>query len=234
MKDVEYFAPKDTGEATKLLAQHGENVTILAGGTDVVPKINYYDLQPDKIMYIGDLGLSGIKESDGRLIIGAAATTAAIAASDLIVQKASALAEAARETGSVAIRTTATIGGNLGNASPGADMAPPLLVMDAQVQLTSSAGNRTVAMDDFFVGPGQTVMKADELLTEISMPVPKGKTVFLKLGRRKAMTLSVVNVAVNLEMDGNTCTDARIAIGSMAPKPLRCTARGSRDQRQGR
>ena len=117
----------------------------------------------------------------------------------------------------------ATIGGNLANASPAADLATPLLAMDAELLLMSDKGKRTVALKDFFTGPGKTVLRPGELIVEVSIPSLKGKTVFLKLGRRKAMTLSVVNVAVCLEMDGKKCKDARIAMGSVAPTPLRCT-----------
>jgi CO/xanthine dehydrogenase FAD-binding subunit len=106
--------------------------------------------------------------------------------------------------------------------------------MDAELVLASVRGRRAVAINDFFVGPGKTVLEAGELIVEISIPPVKGKTVFVKLGRRKTMTLSVVSVAVRLEMaEGpsgvhppsamRTCKDARIALGSMSPTPLRCT-----------
>jgi len=147
---------------------------------------------------------------------------AKISASELIGEKARALAAAAASVGSPAVRTAATVGGNLVNASPAADTATPLLAMDAELKLVSEAGERTVPLADFFVGPGETVLRNTELLTEITVPVPKGKTVFAKLGRRKGMTCSVINVAVRLEMDREKCLDARIALGSMAPTPLRC------------
>ena len=228
MKDVMYFAPTEMSEALKLLDQYGEKATILAGGTDLVPKINYDDLKPDVLVYIGGLGLDYIKEGDGKLVIGAATPTAKIAASELVARTASALADAARQSGAVTVRNAATIGGNLGNASPAADLATALLALDAQLLLRSSKGDRRVALKDFFMGPGRTVLKPGELIVEVSIPLSKGRAVFLKLGRRKAMTLSVVNVAVHLEMDGKrrweklACQEARIALGSMAPTPLRC------------
>jgi carbon-monoxide dehydrogenase medium subunit len=95
--------------------------------------------------------------------------------------------------------------------------------MDAELRLTSAKGERVVAIKDFFTGPGKTVLKPDEFIVEVSVPLLKGKTVFLKMGQRKAQTLSIVNVAVRLEMDGAVCNDARIALGSMAPTPLHCT-----------
>ena len=223
MKDTLYFAQTDVRKTLKLLGQFGRKATILAGGTDLVPKINYYELKPDVLVYIGELGLEYIKEKGGKLLFGAATSMAQIAINKLVGRKATALAEAARQAGTAAVRTAATIGGNLANASPAADLAIPLLAMDAELLLKSARGKRVVALKDFFKGPGQTVLKPGELITEVSVPMRKGKTVFLKLGRRKAMTLAVVNVAVRLDMAGKKCKEARIAIGSVAPTPLRCT-----------
>jgi CO/xanthine dehydrogenase FAD-binding subunit len=222
MKDNIYFAPTRVSEALELLAEYSEQATVLAGGTDLVHRINYHELSPEVLVYIGGLGLDYVKEGDGELLIGAMTTIARLAANELVAQKASALAEAARQCSSVAIRTSATIGGNLANASPAADMAPPLLVMDARLHLLSTSEKRVVAANDFFVGPGKTVLKPHELIIEVHVPLPKGKTIFLKLGRRKAQTLSLISVAVRLDMDGMVCKDARIALGSVAPTPLRC------------
>ncbi|NIQ39438.1 MAG: xanthine dehydrogenase family protein subunit M [Proteobacteria bacterium] len=222
MRDVRYFAPTEISEATKLLAESGEKATILAGGTDLVPKINCYELRPDVLLYIGGLDLNYIREEDGKLVIGATTPTGKLAESDLLAKKASALVEAARHSGCFSTRTTATVGGNLANGSPAADLAPPLMVMDAECHLVNAKGKRVVAVKEFFTGPGETVLRADELLTEIHVPIPKGKTDFLKLGRRKTMTLSVANVGVHLVLNGRKCTVASIALGSMAPTPLRC------------
>ncbi len=223
MTQVSYFAPTDVGEALKLLAEHGAKATVLAGGTDLVPKINYHELKPDVLVYVGGLGLDYVKEADGKLVIGAATPVAKLIANDLVAEKAGVLAEVAQQFASVAIRSVATVGGNLANASPGADLAPPLLAMDAELHLASAGGERVVALKDFFTGPRETVLKPDEFIVEVSVPLPAGKTVFLKVGQRKAQILAVVSVAVRLEMDGATCKDARIVLGSMAPTPLRCT-----------
>ena len=229
MNEISYFAPTSVEEAVNLLAEHRGKITILAGGTDLVSKINYYKLKPQILMYIGGLGLNYIKEKVVKmrrrdLLIGATTSTGEIAASTLLQQKADALAEAARLSGTEAVRTTATIGGNLANASPAADLVTPLLVMDAEITLTGPSGQRVLPVGEFFTGPGKTVLEADELITQIQMPVPERKTTFLKLGRRKAMTLSVVNVAVRLDVDGGgRCKDVRIAMGAMAPIPMRCT-----------
>ena len=224
MKETLYFAEKNVTDTLALLSRYGRKATILAGGTDLVPRINRYELKPEVLVYIGNLGLDFIREKDGRLLIGAATPMAAIVSSRTVARKAPALAEAARLAATAAIRSVATIGGNIANASPAADLATPLLSMDAEVFLKSSTGERLVPLVDFFKGPGKTIMKPGELITEISIPIRRGKSVFLKLGRRKAMSLSVVNVAVRLEIKGGKCGFARIAVGGVAPIPLRCIA----------
>lgn len=222
MKESLYHATTDLMEALRLLGDHGEQAVVLAGGTDLVPRINTYSLKPDVLVYIGKLELDYIKEKNGKICIGATTPIAKIITSELLIQKVSALVAAAKQVGSAAVRTTATVGGNLANASPAADLATPLLVCDAEVSLMSATGKRAVPLKDFFKGPGQSVLQPGELLTEISFVPPQGKTVFLKLGRRKAMTLSVVNVAVRMNLEGQKCKEARIALGAVASTPLRC------------
>jgi aerobic carbon-monoxide dehydrogenase medium subunit len=222
MREVSYFAPTEVGEAVKLLAEHGEKAAILAGGTDLVAQLNYYEVKPSALLYIGGLGLDYVKEEDGKLVIGAGTTVAHLIASDLVAEKFGVLLAAARTHASPAVRTAATIGGNLGTASPAGDLIPPLLVMDAEVVLASARGERSVPVKDFFTGPGETVRAADELIVEIQVPLLQGSAVFQKIGRRKAQICSIASAAVRLEMDGGVCKDARIVLGSMAPKPIRC------------
>ncbi len=223
MKDVKYFAASNLEEAKALLSEYGCRASVLAGGTDLVPKINYYKSIPDVFVYVGGLPIDYIKEEGGKILIGACTPAARLAASDLLAEKAPALQEAARSIGSDAIRSTATIGGNLANASPAADLATPLLAMDAEVKLERAGRTRTLPLKDFFEGPGKTALEPEELLTEIAIPVPRGRTAFLKLGRRKALTLSIMNVAVRMVQDGDTVQTVRIAVGAMAPVPMRCT-----------
>ncbi|MCX5910855.1 MAG: xanthine dehydrogenase family protein subunit M [Deltaproteobacteria bacterium] len=223
MSEALYFAASTMSEAMKLLGQYGKKAVILAGGTDLVPRINTYGLKPGALIYVGKLGLDYIKEEKGRMIIGAATPMAKIAGSKAVAKKAAALSEAALQAGTAAVRTAGTIGGNLANASPAADLATPLLVLDADLSLVSQKKKRMVALKDFFKGPGQTVLQPGEMIKEVSFPIPKGKTVFVKLGRRKALTLSVVNAAVRLDVNRKKCQEARIALGSVAPTPLRCS-----------
>lgn len=222
MSEALYFAASTLNEAMKLLGQYGKKAVILAGGTDLVPRINTYGLKPGALIYVGKLGLDYIKEEKGRMVIGAATPMAKIAGSKAVAKKAAALSEAALQAGTAAVRTAGTIGGNLANASPAADLATPLLVLDADLSLVSQKKKRMIALKDFFKGPGQTVLQPGEMIKEVSFPIPKGKTAFVKLGRRKALTLSVVNAAVRLEVNRKKCQEARIALGSVAPTPLRC------------
>jgi CO/xanthine dehydrogenase FAD-binding subunit len=222
MQNVGYFAPTEVSQAVKLLAEHGKKATVLAGGTDLVPQINYYELKPEILVYIGGLKLDYIKAEGGQLVIGAGTPIAKLLESDLVAKQAKVLADAARQHSSVAIRSVGTIGGNIANGSPAADLVCPLMVMDAKLKLVSATGERMVAIEDFFVGPGVTVLKPEELLTEIQIPAVKGKAVYAKLGKRKAQACSIVITGVRLELDGKVCKAARVALGSMAPKPLRC------------
>lgn len=223
MREVSYFAPTDVGEAVNLLAKHGDGAAVLAGGTDLVAQLNYYEVKPDALLYIGGLGLDYVKEKDGKLVIGAGTTVAQLLVNDLIADKFEVLAAAAQTHASPAVRTAATIGGNLGTASPAGDLIPSLMIMDADVILASVRGERAVPIKDFFTGPGETVRAADELIVEVQVPMLPGKAVFEKLGRRKAQVCSIVSAAVRLEMDGGVCKDARIVLGSMAPTPIRCS-----------
>lgn len=222
MRESLYYAVTDLKEALKLLGDYRERAVILAGGTDLVPRINTYSLKPEVLIYIGKLGLNYIKEENGRICIGATTPMAKIATHEFLNRKFPALVAAARQAGTPAVRTGATIGGNLANASPAADLATPLLVCDAEVSVVNGDGKKTVPLRDFFQGPGQTALQTGDLLTEVSFAPPRGNTTFLKLGKRKALTLSVVNVSVRLEAEGGNCKEARIALGAVAPTPLRC------------
>jgi len=222
VKELLYFAPKTMNEALKLLARHKRKIIPLAGGTDLVPKINDHQLRPDMLLYVGKLDLDYIKLKKGKLLIGALTSWSKLASNSYIAKEVSALHQAADIASSIAVKTLGTIGGNLGTASPAADLITPLLVMEAQVCLAKTGGKRLVPLNEFFVGPGETARKPDELIIELQVPLKKGKSVFLRIGRRKAMTLSVANVAVRVEMVGKSCKEARIALGAMAPTPMRC------------
>lgn len=221
----EYFTPKSLEEASSLLAQYGQKSSILAGGTDLLVQMKSRQKTPKYVIDIKRIpGLSRIEcdETMG-LRIGSLATIHDIETSEIIQKKFPIILETARTFGSVQVRNMATLGGNLCNASPAADMAPPLLVLDAKVQAMGRRGERTVSLDGFFLGPSKTMLEKDEILTEIQVPdlSPNTGTAFFKIGRVKS-DLAKVNVAVALVIkEGDFCEEARIALGAVAPTPIR-------------
>jgi len=233
---MNYHNPKSIDEALILLDAYKDgDLVILAGGTDVVPRMNsrpeksgYFDselLDLDKrtIVYIGDLGLDYVKAVGDCITIGAFTTMSELLDCDDL-DKVPVLKCAISQLAGLTVRNTATIGGNIMNASPAADTVPALIVMDACVVLASVDGERTVSIADLFVGAGQTCAKKNELLKEIIVPIKPGKASFIKFGRRKSETLSVVNGAAYAEFDDGVCRNAVVALGAVAPTPLRAKA----------
>jgi carbon-monoxide dehydrogenase medium subunit len=223
-KEVRYFAPKTLEEALQILKEQGEAVSILAGGTDLVRDMNLEFKIPDGILWIGHLGLEYIKGEGDTIRVGAATRMQTAAGSELLQKKAAALAYAAGKMASPPVRSLATLGGNLVNASPGADTACAMLGLDGEVVLKSASAERVIALREFFTGPNKTVIRPDELMIEIRLR-PTGKdegSAYLKIGRRQAMTLAVLNTTsrVKLGSDGK-CETVCIAVGAAAPTPLR-------------
>lgn len=226
MKPLPAFSlhrPRSLGEALELLKEL-EEARPIAGGTDLIPAMREGAL---KVMNLIDLTLidelKGIWERDSEIHIGAATTLSQLEKSKIIAERAPALWKAASSIGSVQIRNLGTIGGNLCNASPAADTAPPLLALNAVVEIASVDGARRMPLQSLFAGPKLNTLKPWELLTYIRFPVPPRDAgmSFQKLGRRKGHTISLVNASAYLELEGLTCRDARIALGSVAPIPIR-------------
>ncbi|MGD0075293.1 MAG: xanthine dehydrogenase family protein subunit M [Candidatus Binataceae bacterium] len=224
MPNAEYFAATDMRQALRLLTERGDQITILAGGTDLVPLMNSRELRPQALFYIGKLGLNYIAARDGGLAIGAATTLEEIVNNPLVIERAPVLAHTALEMGHPAIRNMATIGGNVAMPSRAADMPPPLLALDAEVVLVSERGERVVPIGEFLKQSRKTRRLPDELLTEIRIPPQKGRTAFVRLARRKVFACCIASAAVRMELDGDKCADLRIVAGSMAPTALRCVA----------
>ena len=218
----EYFKPTTTAEAVKLLAQYGEKARLIAGGTDLLVEKDY---EIEVLIDITGLGLDYIKSDGQGVKIGAASTFANIeVAPSLGKSPYNILAQAAHQLGTPQIRNVATIGGNICYAVPSADSAPPLLALDATVNIAGPAGERSMDITDFFLDVRQTALKRGELLTEIQLPASPARTeaVFIKKGRVATGDLAIVNTAVRLTMstDG-VCQEARITLGAVAPVPLR-------------
>ncbi len=223
MKSFEYLAPQSVGEALRLLSREGARP--VAGGTDLVIQIGAGEVAPVYLVDLACLDLRYVRVQGGVIRIGALSTMADLMAAEAIRQDLLCLAEAVARIGAVQCRTMATLGGNLCSAVPSADSAPPLLVLDARVSLASVDQEREVALEHFFTGPKQTALTTGEILTEVQVPIPPPGTgtSFLKLGRRKALTLAVVNTAalLTLDEDGRTVANVRLALGAVAPTPLR-------------
>ena len=224
MKDVQYFAPGTLREALKLLGQYGARIRVLAGGTDLVRNMNLELKLPDNILWIGKLGLEYVRQEKGLIHIGAATRMQTAGDSRLLQNKASALAQAAGKMAAPPVRSLATLGGNICNASPAADTVCAMLALGAELLISSKAGKRILPLEKFFSGPGKTVLKAGEMLTEIRLR-PTGRnegSAYAKVGRRQALTLAVLNAAARVRLDGKgNCAEVNIAIGAAAPKPLR-------------
>ncbi len=224
MNKPDYLAPQTLAEALDALGKHPHGVQLIAGGTDLVPQMRSKMVQPELLVDLRLLGLEGIEITGDGIRIGARATHTDILESDLLAEHCPALVESAADIAGPPIRNRGTVGGNLVNASPAADLAPPLLVYDAQAVLASSRGERSVPLEEFFTGPGGTVLSDDEILTEVYIPpvAPNSSSKFIKLGKRKAMAVAVVSVAARLTLDDSgSISQARVALGSVAPIPMR-------------
>lgn len=221
----EYYAPKSLEEAISLLGQYREKAKIVSGGTDFLMKLKQKQAVPDCLISLGDICELNYIKDDGTkgLRIGALTTIGDIANSSLIRDKFSILAQAASMLGTPSIRNQATIGGNLCNAAPSADTAPPLLVLEAKVKLVGKDGEKVIPIQNFFVGPGQTMLEHGQILTEIQIPnlQPNNRGAYLKQTRRQGSDLAVVGVAVLVVMEGEVLKDVRIALGAVAPTPIR-------------
>lgn len=221
---MKVIKPQDITEALQVLNDYGPEARILAGGTDLVPGINMGEPRPKALVSIRKFEeLDYIREEDDALIIGPATTHAKIARSTAIQEKAGALALASAKVGSPQIRNLGTVGGNLCWASPAADTAPALLSLGAHIVWRDGSGEHREPLENFFKGVNTTLLPAGALVTSIVIPNSAlwTKSVFLKLGMRNAMTISIVNVAVSVALDAdNTVKDIKISLGSVAPTPI--------------
>ncbi|MCS7125341.1 MAG: xanthine dehydrogenase family protein subunit M [Aigarchaeota archaeon] len=218
-----YHAPKSIEESLRLLANYRKKARILAGGTDLVVDMKLRRKEPEHI-----ISLKKIKEldyivDDGSAVrVGAATKLRTIEKNKIIRERFQALYEAVRSIGSIQVRNMGTLVGNICNASPAADTAPPLLIFNATVIAKSLNGERTIPINKFFKGPGITSLEDNEMVTEVSIPYPpeNSGSSFLKISR-VGMDLAKVNVAVLVKLDKGVVEECRIALGAVAPTPLR-------------
>jgi carbon-monoxide dehydrogenase medium subunit len=221
-----YHTPGSVSEALELLSAYGSDAKMLAGGTDLLLAMKKRATIPTHVINLKTIpGFSGITADAKGLTIGSLTTIAEIERSDLIRETYSPLWDAACVMASPQIRTLATVGGNLVSAVPSADMAPPLMVLSAQVHITGLSGERTCSVESLFAGPSACSLGPTEIVTRITIPAPKGKGVYLKLMRRGALDLALVGVAAYVSRDAKkVCNEVKIALGAVAPTPIRAAA----------
>lgn len=221
---TDYVAPESLEELLAVLHQYGGEAKVIAGGTDLIPQMRAGQRSPKLLIDPHRLLQAGIAETNGSIHLGACLTHTQALNSPLLQREYPALVGACRQIGGPPVRNRGTLVGNLANASPAADSAPPLLVFDAQIVAARLDGERVIPLNEFYLGPGQTQLAADEFIHEIRIPKmpPRTIAVFLKLGKRQAMAIAVASVALRLSLDeGSHVTQARIALGSVAPTPMR-------------
>jgi len=225
----EYHTPSTISEALDQISMYRKKAKIIAGGTDLLLSMKKRDTTPDHLINLkGIKALNGISydETTG-LKIGALTTIGDIERSEVIREKFLVLWDAVKVMAAQQVRNLGTIGGNLCSAAPSADTAPPLIALGASLKLTGPVSARAVEAEDFFKGPGETVLKPDEILTEIYIPnlAENSGGAYFKMMRRNAMDLALVGVAafIRMDMNGKTCREARVALGAVAPTPIRAT-----------
>jgi carbon-monoxide dehydrogenase medium subunit len=220
----EYHAPHSLDEALALLDQHGKDARLLAGGTDLVPGMRAGRQKPGHVINIKRIdGLRRLEANGEGLTIGALVSIADLMRSPAVRKDYPALLEAAASMAAVQIRNLATVGGNLCNASPAADLAPPLIALNAEVEIAGRNGSRWLSVMDFFQGPGRSALAAGEMLIGIRVPKPEPdqRSIYLKMAPRGAMDIAVVGIAVALTKGNGVCHEARIVMGAVGPTPLR-------------
>jgi len=220
---IEYYRFETLNEALRFLRNNPDS-KIIAGGTDLVIQLRSRKVEAKKLLDISRISeLRYVQEESEYVRIGALTTIEELKNSGIIKAYAQPLWIAVNNFAVWQVRNTATIGGNICNASPAADTAPPLIVLEAKLKLQNVDRGREVKVEEFFKGPGETIIEKDEILTEIVIPKKDSswRYSFIKLGKRYSHILSIVSVAVGLKIDDNKIEDVIVALGSVAPTPVR-------------
>ena len=226
MVRFEYLEPNTLEEASSLLLHHGAEAKILAGGTDLLTRLKRRQWRPRYVINLKRIpGLDQIASENGQgLRIGAFAAIRSLEKSEVVKERFPLLAEASGLLGSVQIRNLATVGGNLCNAAPSADTAPPLIALSASALIFGPGGERVVPLEEFLIGPGTTALRPGEILVGLRVPsLPPGSGgAYIKLSPRGSMDLAIVGGAAVVTLAGEVCLDCRVVVGAVAPTPLRC------------
>ena len=222
--EFEYVSPQSVQEACALLVQYGDSARVLAGGSDLLVKMKDGLMKPAYLVSLKNLdSLKAIRYETGTgVIIGARATHNEVMNNRLLQEKYRSVCEAAHSMAADQIRNIGTVGGNLVNAVPSADLPPILIALDARARIVGSSGERTIALEDFFLGPGKTVLEKGEILAAIIIPdQPTTGSNYIKFGLRRAGALAVAGVASSVTVSDGTCRDVRVVLGAVAPTPIR-------------
>ena len=225
VRTFQYLKPTSLEDAVALLARYGDKARVVAGGTDLMIQWKKKLVSPDYMISVRNIPELNFIHLNGDLSIGSATTHRTLEISTEIREKFPIITDAVSNLGSVQVRNSATIGGNLCNAAPSADTGPPMLVLETTVQIAGLGTQRSVPIAEFFKGPGRTDLHPGELVTSFDVPQPLPNTgmAYWKHTRRKAMDLPILGVAVllSLEDDMKTCRKARIGLGVAGPTPMR-------------
>lgn len=228
MRRFELILPESIDDCIKALAKDAPESKLLAGGTDLLPQLKNGLLKPARVIDLSGVArLRSIEAGNGTGIkIGSAVTARTLELDRAVRASYLSLAESGALVGSVQVRNLATLGGNICNAAPSADMAPPLLALDAEAVIAGPKGERRLPIATFFTGVRRTVLAPDEILVELVVPNPGAHSGgnYLRHTPRRELDIAVVGVASQLTLANGVCTKARIALAAVAPVPLRATA----------
>lgn len=221
--EFDYYAPTTLNEAVALMRRHGDDAKLLAGGQSLIPAMRFRLAQPPVLIDLNSVpGLEYVREDNGHLAIGALTREVALEESQLVQEKYSLLADAARVIADPIVRNRATVGGNIAHADPANDHPAVMLAYNAEVIALGPNGTRAIPIDDFFIDLFENALAGDEILTEIRIPRPGANSggAYVKM-ERKVGDYATAAVAVQLMMDGDRCTAARIALTNVSPTPMR-------------
>ena len=222
MQPFEYVAPSSIDDALALLARHGGHAKVLAGGQSLLPILNYRLARPRVVVDVNDLPLDEVRVENGRIRLGALVRHATLASSPLIARDCPLLAEAAALVGNVRVRTLGTLGGSLAHADPAAELPLAMIALDAQYEVRSARGTRTITARDFSTGVLSTALAPAELLTTIDVPVTAGMGGAVEEFSRRPGDFAMVAVAALVRVDARgRVEEARLAVGGVAPAPVR-------------
>ncbi len=223
MHPFDHHTPDTLSAALELLAQTNGQGEVIAGGSDLLLKMRDGALQPTTLINIKRLQeLQGIAyDEQAGLHLGALTTLRELTRSPVVIAHYPVLAETASLMASEQIRCFATVGGNLCNAAPSADLTPPLMALGGVAILEGPGGERRLSLEDFFLGPGETVLRPNELLRAVLLPPPRGKTIYIKHSQRAFMDIALVGVATRVIFDGPRIHDIRLVLGAVAPVAIR-------------